>query len=127
MCQAQREGFETRKGQRTNSKAAGEAKKKTAAVAAGTGKNVDTGANRCKKAVQLSPAVELVNPPKRRKSSRRKEDEEPTRKESDNELQREQKKKEKKTKQITKRGTFIFARGCGGSPSRARDGSCSDT
>ena len=107
------------------------AKKNTAAVAAGTGKNVDTGASRCKKPVHLSPADESVNPPKRRKPSRRKEEEEPAGEESGNEVQRDKKqkkeKKEKKTKQSTKWGTFISARGCGGSPAKASDGSCSDT
>ena len=63
------------------------AKQKSAAVAAGAGENVDTGASRRKKPVRLSPPDESVNPPKRRKLSGRKEEEEPAGEESGNEVQ----------------------------------------
>ena len=111
------------------------AKQKSAAVAAGACENVDTGASRRKKPARLSPPDESVNPPKRRKLSGRKEEEEPAGEELGDEVQRdkkekkekkeknEKKKKDKETKpnQITKPGTFISARGCGGSPGTASD------
>ena len=76
------------------------AKHKSAAVAAGAGENVNTGASRRKKPVRLSPPDESVYTPKRRKLSGRKEEEESAGEESGYEVR--QNKKEKKSKKEKK-------------------------